>query len=255
MLLARHAGHIEGSAVCTPERDAKILVLFFVEIGPGEVALEVREANPDVRVLFTHLGVVRFAKLTILAEGRIDGEHGHLGVVKVVEGQFLAVRAPPEGAILGRSAQDFLIIDPAGIAIHHGFGAVGGELGFFAAGDVHHPQVVLAREGELGGIRAVGEVHCPLRLEGKVRELFRRVHACGLGEFFADGDDIAVLVRVRAVLREGYLLVIEPFVRAREVLRLDSEGAEGQRHDEDLCFHDPKGSEKNWLKHRTRALR
>ena len=231
------------------------MVLFFVEIGPGEVALEVREANPDFRVLFAHLGVVRFAELAILAEGRIDGKHGDLGIVKVVEGQFLAVRAPPEGAILGRPAQDFLVIDPAGVAIHHGFGAVGGELRLFAAGDVHHPQVVLAREGELGGIRTVGKVHGVRRLDGKVRELFRRVHARGLAEFFADGDDIAVLVRVGAVLREGYLLVIEPFVRAREVLRLGSEGAEGQRQDEGLCFHDPKYSEKNWLKHRTRALR
>ena len=245
MLLARHAGHIEGFAVCAPERDAKILVLFFVEIGPGEIALEVCEAYADLRILFAHLGVVRFAELAVLAEGRIDGEHGHLGVVKVVEGQFLAVRAPPEGAILGWPAQNFLIIDPAGIAVHDGPGAVGSELCFFACGDVHHPEVVRAREGELGGIRAVGEVHGVRRLDGKVRELFRRVHARGLGEFFADGNHIAVGVCKGAVLREGYLLVIEPFVCAREVLRLGSEGAKGQRQDEGLCFHDPKGSEKN----------
>ena len=56
-------------------------------------------------------------------------------------------------------------------------------------------------------------------------------------------------------MREGYFLVIEPFVRAREVLRLGSEGANGQCQNEGLCFLCFNGGEKEALKHGTKALR
>ena len=128
---------------------------------------------------------MRAAERPVLAFRRVDGEHRYLGVIEAVEGQRLAVGAPPEGLVLRRPAENFLIIHPAGVTVHDGFRAVGGEAGFLTAFDICHPEIVVAGESKHRGIRAEGEVHGALRFEWEVRVLLRGLEAFGTDGFAA----------------------------------------------------------------------
>ena len=186
ILDTRLAGYVELLAVCTPEWSTKILVLGFVEIGPNNWgSVNGGKADAHLRVLFTSFGIMGAAKCAVLAEGRVDGEHGHFCIVKTVKGQGLAVRGPPEGAIPGRTAENLLIIHPTGVAVHDGFRAVEGEAGLFAGGDIGNPKVIGAGEGQLGGVRAVGQVHRSFWLQGEIGKLFRELKVLGLCPLFA----------------------------------------------------------------------
>ena len=204
------ASYVESLAVGAPEGGAKVLVLVLVKIGPHKGGVfNGHKADAHVRVLLPGLGVMGAAEGAVLAEGRVDGEHGHVGIVKTVEGQGLAVRGPPEGTVAGRAAEDFLVINPAGVAVHHGFTAVPGEAGFLAGGDIGNPEVVGAGEGQLGGVRAVGEIHRLFRLQGEIGKLFRELQALGLCPLFAFYADGICIIEC-AVIGKCNLVVAHP---------------------------------------------
>ena len=174
ILDARLAGHIENAAVGAPERDAEILVFFLVKIGPGDLAVGYgSEAYANFGVALPCLGIMGAPKGAVLPERRIDGEHGHLGIVEPVERKCLTVRAPPECAVAGRTAEDFLVIDPRGIAVHDGFAAVEGQAPSLPGGDIGHPEVVFAGKGQEGGIRRIAQVHGSFGMNGKIGILLR----------------------------------------------------------------------------------
>ena len=190
------------------------------------------------------------AKDSVLPLGRVDGKHRHLCVVKAVESQGLAVGAPPEGTVLGRTAENFFVIDPAGETVHNSFGAVEGESLFRPAGDVHHPEVVAAGESKFGRVRREGEVYGALRLQWEVGILFRSLEALGTDGFVAFQREFeGILIGEGTVVAECYLFVVQPFIGCGDGLEpvLGPDGRlccyqQSQRQDKVRCFHDPKGT-------------
>ena len=155
-------------AVCPPERDSEILVESRVKIGPDYVRRpyyslpdpgfrEVYETDAHLGILFASLWIMRAAERAVLPEGRIDGEHGHLAVVITVEGQFLAVGAPPERAVVARAAEYLFEIHPGGIAVQDYVGAVGGDAR-------HLPGPVLDVEVAVEIVRTVRRIGRPAEI-------------------------------------------------------------------------------------------
>ena len=83
----------------------------------------------------------------MLAGFAVNGEQRHFGVIHPHEHNFFTVRAPPEGAVAGRSAQDFFEVYPARIAIQNKVSAVTGYPVFFSRRDMDAVQIIFSGKG------------------------------------------------------------------------------------------------------------
>ena len=92
VLKAGFASHEKALAVGTPERDAEILVLLVVEVGPdGRAGCNLDNAYAHRRIGLPRLGVAGAVQASVLPEGGIDREHRHSGIVEAVEPYHLRV--------------------------------------------------------------------------------------------------------------------------------------------------------------------
>ena len=174
---------------------------------------------------------MRLPQRPVLPEGRIDREHRHPAVVKTVIGQFPAVRRPPEGAVLRGPPEDFLVIDPGGIAVQDHGGTVEGQAGFRGRGDVHDIQVVRPGEGEHRRVRGPGQVDRPLRLHRESGILL--LEPAALRHLRKPGNGI-----VPFSVREIQAVVIQPFPFGRIHCQvLCGKGRRQQQREEEKLFH------------------
>ena len=236
VLDTRFVGHIESFRIVRPERNAEVLILFLVEIGPdrrypaGKRCGHIDKADLHVRVLLPHLRVMRLADLPVLAEGRIDREHRHFRVVEMIEGELLAVRRPPESAVAGGTAQDFLVVHPGSVTVHHRLRSVEGQAAFLPVGNRDHIEVIGTRESQHRGIRRIREIHGAFRLQREIGELLRGLHAGHLRSLGHHQLEAGV-VGVHSVVRERHLLVAQPLIRIGHPVELLRECTASQRRE------------------------
>ena len=116
---------------------------------------EVDHAHLHLAIDLAGLGIAEADRLRILA-----AQFGHEEVfracfIKLEEGNFFAVGAPPEAV----AQAEFFLIDPVKRAVDdRAVGAVVGQRGLGHGGEVHHKEVAFADEGHLvGGGVELGE--------------------------------------------------------------------------------------------------
>ena len=129
----------------------------------------------------------------------------------MVECKTLAIRRPPESPVTGRTAQDFLVIHPGGIAVHYRRRPIKGQATFLPVRDGDHIQVVRAGKSEHRGIRRIRQVHGTFRPKREIGELLRCLHARHLRTLGHHQFETGV-VGVHHVVGECHFLVTQPLV-------------------------------------------